>query len=373
VEKAETALKEQYKKELSSTARPRFVRRLLELQYEQKPGPEDFALLKLVIETDSKARAATDGVLEALRVRQERYGIAGLEETLRVAGQFKGTPAAAQQDRMIELLLQSAVDAANAGRWADVVTLLKLPADLTKRPKSSAALPGLGDALKQAESLAESLASGNGQADAVKRTDLLSILQRWQFQHHFLRPDDLQYTQSAAAADRLPDSGRSLWKFTAAGLELSGTQRSAAVGFLENRSLPGRWVQRMQIHGTTSGLRLFLGATGKKDATGATSISGLLLSLDSTALGQVDALQGNAGLLPRNQNLVIPRDAWNDFEIAVDGTTLRVRMNGEVVSQGNLPPLKPGQTGLFVTAVQGTPQAAVRIRHPRILLLPDSP
>ncbi|MFO0134937.1 MAG: protein kinase domain-containing protein [Planctomyces sp.] len=373
VEKAETALKEQYKKELSSTARPRFVRRLLELQYEQKPGPEDFALLKLVIETDSKARAATDGVLEALRVRQERYGIAGLEETLRVAGQFKGTPAAAQQDRMIELLLQSAVDAANAGRWADVVTLLKLPADLTKRPKSSAALPGLGDALKQAESLAESLASGNGQADAVKRTDLLSILQRWQFQHHFLRSDDLQYTQSAAAADRLPDSGRSLWKFTAEGLELSGTQRSAAVGFLENRSLPGRWVQRMQIHGTTSGLRLFLGATGKKDATGATSISGLLLSLDSTALGQVDALQGNAGLLPRNQNLVIPRDAWNDFEIAVDGTTLRVRMNGEVVSQGNLPSLKPGQTGLFVTAVQGTPQAAVRIRHPRILLLPDSP
>ncbi|MFN9287760.1 MAG: hypothetical protein ACK6EB_06785, partial [Planctomyces sp.] len=146
MEKAETALKEQYKKELSSTARPRFVRRLLELQYEQKPGPEDFALLKLVIETDSKARAATDGILEALRVRQERYGIAGLEETLRVAGQFKGTPAAAQQDRMIELLLQSAVDAANAGRWADVVTLLKLPADLTKRPKSSAALPGLGDA-----------------------------------------------------------------------------------------------------------------------------------------------------------------------------------------------------------------------------------
>ncbi|MFN9038401.1 MAG: hypothetical protein ACK5YO_19040, partial [Planctomyces sp.] len=337
------------------------------------PGPEDFALLKLVIETDSKARAATDGVLEALRVRQERYGIAGLEETLRVAGQFKGTPAAAQQDRMIELLLQSAVDAANAGRWADVVTLLKLPADLTKRPKSGAALPGLGDALKQAESLAESLASGNGQADAVKRTDLLSILQRWQFQHHFLRPDDLQYTQSAAAADRLPDSGRSLWKFTAEGLELSGTQRSAAVGFLENRSLPGRWVQRMQIHGTTSGLRLFLGATGNKDTTGATSISGLLLSLDSTALGQVDALQGNAGLLPRNQNLVIPRDAWNDFEIAVDGTTLRVRMNGEVVSQGNLPSLKPGQTGLFVTAVQGTPQAAVRIRHPRILLLPDSP
>ncbi|MFN9292089.1 MAG: hypothetical protein ACK6EB_28770, partial [Planctomyces sp.] len=154
----------------------------------------------------------------------------------------------------------------------DVVTLLKLPADLTRRPKSGAALPGLGDALKQAESLASSLVAGNGQADAVKRTDLLSILQRWQFQHHFLRPDDLQYTQSAAAADRLPDSGRSLWKFTAEGLELSGTQRSAAVGFLENRSLPGRWVQRMQIHGTTSGLRLFLGATGNKDTTGATSI-----------------------------------------------------------------------------------------------------
>ena len=373
VEKAEAALKEQYKKELSTTGRPRFVRRLLELQYEQKPGPDDFALLKLVVETDSKSRAAADGILEALRIREERYGIAGLEEALQVASQFKGTPTAAQQDRIVELLLQSAVDAANAGRWGDVAALLKLPVELTKRPKSSAALPGLGEALRQAESLAASLASGNGQADAVKRTDLLSTLQRWQFQHHFLRPDDLQYTQSAPASERLPDSGRSLWKFTAEGLELSGTQRSVAVGFLENRSLPGRWVQRMQVHGTTSGLRLFLGATGKKDASGATGISGLLLTLDSSALGQVDALQGNAALLPRNQNLPVPRDAWNDFEIAVDGANVRVRMNGDVVSQGNLPPLKPGQTGLFVTAVQGTQQAAVRIRHPRILLLPDSP
>ncbi|MFM7165853.1 MAG: protein kinase domain-containing protein [Planctomycetaceae bacterium] len=366
VEKAETALKEQYKKELSSTGRPKFVRRLLELQYEQPPGPDDFALLKLVIETDSKARVAADGILEALRIREERYGIAGLTETLQVASQFKGTPAAAQQDRIIELLLLAALDAASAQRWADVVTLLKLPADLTKRPRNNSGLSGMADGLRQAESLANSLASGNGQADAVKQTDLLSLLRRWQFQRNFSGAADLRYMQSGNAADQLPDSGRSLWKFSATGLDLAGPRQKVAVGILEPASLPARWVHRMQVHGSTSSLAVLLGASGE------TQISALLLTLDASAPGRVTPLSGGADLLPRNSSINVPRDAWNDFEISVDGKALRVRMNGELLCQGTLAALNQGRLGLLIPPTD-SPQPAVRIRRPRLLLLPDTP
>ncbi|MFM8727264.1 MAG: hypothetical protein ACKON9_19285 [Planctomycetaceae bacterium] len=50
----------------------------------------------------------------------------------------------------------------------------------------------MADGLRQAESLANSLASGNGQADAVKQTDLLSLLRRWQFQRNFSGAADLR-------------------------------------------------------------------------------------------------------------------------------------------------------------------------------------
>jgi len=366
VEKAETALKEQYKKELSSTNRPKFVRRLLELQYEQPPGPDDFALLKLVIETDSKARTAADGILEALRIREERYGVSGLTETLQVASQFKVTPAAAQQDRIIELLLLAALDAASAQRWADVVTLLKLPGELTKRPRNNSEISGMADGLRQAESLANSLASGNGQADAVKQTDLLSLLRRWQFHRTFSGDADLRYIQSGNVADQLPDGGRSLWKFSATGLDVAGPQQKVAIGILEPASLPARWVHRMQVHGSTSGLAVLLGASGE------TQIPALLLTLDASAPGRVTPLSGGADLLTRNSSLNVPRDAWNDFEISVDGKALRVRMNGELLCQGTLAALNQGQLGLLRQPTD-SPQPPVRIRQPRLLRLPDTP
>lgn len=367
VAKAETSLRDQYRRDLSATARPRFVRRLLELQYEQQPGPQDMALLKLAIETDSKSRAAVDGILEALRIRSDRYGIDGLPETLTVAGQLKGSYSTQQQDRIVELLLQTAAETAGAGRWADTATLLKPVAEITKRNKTSTGLPGMADDLQQAETLARELAPGNGAADAVKQAELLTLLKRWQFQRTFGRPNDLQYTQSAAAAaDRLQDAGRSLWKFSAETVELGGGPRKQALGFLEPASLPARWVLRLQLLGSTPTLQLFAAATGQQAGDGGRNISAILVNLDAGNVGKVSVTTGDSDLLQRNQNLTLPREAWNDLEVAVDGSILRVRANGEVVCQGTLPMLKPGQVGLFVPPGD----AAVRVRRPRLLLLP---
>jgi hypothetical protein len=83
-------------------------------------------------------------------------------------------------------------------------------------------------------------------------------------------------------------------------------------------------------------------------------------------------LSGGADLLPRNSSFNVPRDAWNDYEISVDGKALRVRMNGELLCQGTLAALNQGRLGLLIPPTD-SPQPAVRIRRPRLLLLPDTP
>jgi hypothetical protein len=108
-------------------------------------------------------------------------------------------------------------------------------------------------------------------------------------------------------------------------------------------------------------------------AATSTDLKSHLLTLDPSAFGRVSIVPDRSVILQGNASTNLPREGWNDFEVLVDGTSLKVRVNGEQVVQGNLPALKSGQAGILASLQQAAGDTVLQFRKPRWLRLPSRP
>ena len=370
VAQAEQELRNLYKRDLAVVSkRTTLTRKLIELAYEQDPGAADFALLKIILETENKNRVA-DSLLEALLLRKQRYGVPDLDAALSLLQDLKTTSLSpAQQDRLIEHGLRLATDAATQQKWADTATLLRVPAELLRKASKGSIAEQLSTDVARAAQLATELAAGSGQADAVRSQELSAALKRWQFQPAFDTPDKLSWASTSNASQpALANNGKGLWSFPSDRILLKSDQKPASVGFLDPGFDSNRWMLRMQVQGNSHSLLVILGASAASR-----TLTGHLLCLDDSAFGRVIALPANTTVLTGNATVHPPREGWNDFEILVDENSLKVRLNGEQVLQGTLPALKSGQPGLLASLQQASGDTVLQLRNPRLLRLPSRP
>jgi hypothetical protein len=350
----------------SLSKRTALTKKLIERTYEQNPGAADFALLKIVIESDSKNRIA-DSILEALELRSLRYGVSELEDAVAIARDLK-TPTLnpLQQDRLIEQCLRLAAESTALQKWSDTVILLRIPAELLRKTSKGSITEQLSSDVGNAASLAKELEAGGNAADAVRSQELAAILKRWQFLPVFRNPDRLAYA-STSGNDKLPDNGKGLWTFQNDRILLKSNAKDASVGFVDPSLDSGRWMLRLQVQGAGQSLMVMLGATSS------TNLQTHLLTLDQSAFGRVSVVPGNSVILQGNPSANPTREGWNDLEILVDGANLKVRFNGEQAFQGTLPTLKSGQIGILASLQQATGDTVLQLRNPRWLRLPPRP
>ena len=367
VARAEQELRELYKRDLTSLPkRTALAKKLIERTYEQDPGAADFALLKIVIESENKNRIA-DNIIEALELRSLRYGVSELEEAVAIARDLKtATLTPLQQDRLIEQCLRLASESAALQKWSDTVILLRIPAELLRKTSKGSITELLSSDVGNAASLAKDLEAGGNAADAVRSQELAEILKRWQFLPAFRNPGGLAYA-STNSKDKLPDNGKGLWTFQSDRILLKSNAKDASVGFVDPTFDSARWMLRMQVQGSSQSLMVMLGANSSTD------LKSHLLTLDQSAFGRVSIVPDRAIILQGNASANLPREGWNDFEVLVDGTSLKVRVNGEQVVQGNLPALKSGQAGILASLQQAAGDTVLQFRKPRWLRLPSRP
>jgi len=342
------------------------TRKMIERAYEQDPGAADFAMLKIVIESESKNRIP-DSILEALELRSQRYGLNELEEAVTLVKDLKtASLASIQQDRLIEQCLRLAAQSTALQKWSDTVVLLRIPGDLLRKAPRGSIMELLEGDVADAAKLARELAAGGNAADAVRSQELAAILKRWQFLPAFRNSGRLAYA-STNGKDSLPNNGKMLWTFQNDRILLKSGKKDASVGFVDPSFDSDRWILRMQVQGSSQSLMVMLGASSSTD------LKTHLLTLDQAAFGRVSVIPANSVALQGNSSANLPREGWNDFEILVDGTSLKVRVNGEQAFQGTLPALKSGQTGILASLQQATGDTVLQLRNPRWLRLPPRP
>jgi hypothetical protein len=200
----------------------------------------------------------------------------------------------------------------------------------------------------------------------IKAEELSRLIQRWQFAALFADGAALSYVESNGAGKKLPDSGRSLWKFGNEEVRLTASQRDASLGILDPSRDPSRFLLRMQVSAKTTSAMLIFGAGREQN------LNAHLLTLDNSGFGRVVTVPTGASVSNAATNATMPASGWNDIEVFVDGPQLRVRLNGAAVVATQAPGLKPGQIGMLVS-LQRAPIPEFELRRPRILLLPEVP
>lgn len=368
VEKAENELRDLYKKDLATarsvSERATLARRLLEKSFGQTPGATDFALLELSIETAEKARA-TDVLLEAFLLREDRYGVEELADATRALEECRSaslSPAA--QDRVIEHGVRLAQEAVESQQWATIKTLVGPANDLVK--KSAKGTPGalLSQDLTQALKVADDLTKSGSQASDLKRQELQTAVSRWQFDRIFEATEDLAYVQTTESVEPFPDSGAGVWKLEPDRLRLAASARKADIGLIDSSFESGRWLFRCQILGTTTSAMVFVGV-GREE-----QVSGHLISLEPGTFGRVTVQPGGTELQSLLANPPWIKDGWNDIEVFADGPALSLRLNGTQQWNIQAPQLRQGRFGLLVSLQKAGQEPVFEMRRPRVLVLP---
>ena len=367
---ADKEIRDLFKREIaqakSASDRAALAQVLLDRGVDQAAGATDFALLNLAAEYADRGKA-TDIALDINRHRAARYQLDELPAAKQFFSEFRATSAnTGQHDAIVEHSVRLALSAAKASQFSDVATLLRPAASLLKKTDRGTFAHQLGDDIHQAIELADSMAKDSASSD-LKTQQLLRILDRWQFAGLFTARESFSYVQSGDSTQGLPDSGRSLWKIENDHIRFEVKPSKGALGFIETVREPGRFVVRMQISVQTTSAILILGASRDQ------RLDSHLITLDTSAFGQIATLPVIKTLVPGKPITSQPNDGWNDVEIFVDVKNASIRLNGQLVSTSKLAGLKSGRLGMLVSVGRVTPPPKMDIRHARILVLPDVP
>jgi len=366
---ADKEIRDLFKREIaqakSVSDRAALARELFDRGDDQTAGASDFALLNLAAEYADRGKV-TDVALDINRRRAARYQLDELTAAKQFLSEFRATSAnVGQHDAIVEHGIRLALSAAKAAQFSDVATLLQPAASLLKKTDRGTFARQLGDDIQQALELAESLAKDSASSD-LKTQQLLRILDRWQFAGLFTAKESFSYVQSGDAAQGLPDSGRSLWRIENDQIHFEVKPAKGVLGFIETVREPGRFVIRMQISAQTTSAILILGASRDQ------SLDSHVITLDTSAFGQIATLPVIKTLVPGKPIASQPNGGWSDVEIFVDVKNVSIRLNGQQVSTSQLADLKPGRLGMLVSLERMTPPPKMDIRHARILVLPDA-
>ncbi|HRA86894.1 MAG TPA: protein kinase [Planctomycetaceae bacterium] len=368
---AEKELRELYKREMaqakSASDRALLARQLLDRSEGQTPGASDFALLNLAEETAEKCKA-TDVALNINRRRSERYKIDELPAAKVLMAEFRpGTTDAVHHDLIIEHSLRLAAVAAKKTQFANVFLFLQPAVTLLKKTDRGTFARQLADDVQQVVALSDELSKDAGSAEDLKILELNRILNRWQFASLFTAKESFSYLQSGNPATGLPDSGRSLWTLEDDHIKLDVKPAKGVLGIIETIREPGRYVIRMQVSSQTTSALLILGATRDQN------LDCFLVTVDSSAFGQIATLPVVKTLAKGTPIPSTNGNDWNEVEILVDGQKLSIRLNGKSVSTTQISELRPGRLGLLLSLERVNPPPKLDIRHARILVLPDEP
>ncbi|MCP4786063.1 MAG: protein kinase [Fuerstiella sp.] len=366
-------LRETYEKQLiharTTTTRMQLATHLLEQCYAAKAGATDVALMQL-IDTDLAEKArATDIQLETARLRALRYETDEFVAAETIFKAFRRTGLGSQQqDAVIEHGLRLGLAATKAKHFELADTILESLKLLVRSTNAQGAAVQLAQDISDAAELAKELPHDSAEATiSIKAGQLATLLGRWQFQDVFVQPSGLTYVQ-AAAADAAPstDNGSGLWKIENGTVQLTTTTQQGAIAFLDPSQQLDRFVVRFDLLPTSNAAHFVFGATG----TGAAEFKAFSVVLNPSAMGQIqDFRSATVYNQSINAALSLSTSHANAVEVMVDGPLVVVRINGTMVSQGQIPALTTGRIGLAADLRRADPQLSVR--RARILVLPS--
>ena len=364
-------LRETYKQRLSAArSLPQkniLANQLLETSYNSEAGVADAALLQLIEEDLVSRSRAIDVAFDIATIRAARYKTDELTAAKRIVGTFRRSSLdATQHDGVIEHCLRLTRAAVSVDDFDLADQLLEVITSLLRGSAPQGPGAQLAADVATAAKLTSELVKDSGETSAIKTSELLRLLDRWQFRKLFTNTAELSYfgiREAGAGAV----NGRGYWSFNDGIIELSGATLQAAVGFVDPSEDRGRFVVRLDVLPGTTSAQLVFGASG----SGQNDFAAFGTIIDGTAPGRLVDIRNRTTIAEPPTNVRLLPEQANHVELIVDGSAVVVRINGTTVIQTQIGSLAEGRIGL--AANLGVPEPKVAIRNARILELPSIP
>lgn len=372
IEKAIEALRDTYRASIAQARtaidKTMLAHRLLILCATAEPSAADAALLQL-IEDDLAGKArATDVLLEIVRIRAQRYGVAELPAAAETLESFRKTGLTQmQQDLVVEHALRLASQSLIDKDYSLTSEFLSVAKTLLNRSATGASAILYADIDSATDVATELAKAADGAVDDLKAEELGRLVNRWQFKPVFAQSSSNVFIQ-ASATQAVAGNGRELWTLRDDSVELKSPTQGFLVGFLDASQQLDRYVMRFSLLPESNCAQLVFAANG----AGTDDFSAHVIVLNNSALGQINNLRNsiplNNGDAPGQAQL--STEIPNLVEVVVDGPMVAVRLNGNLLSTANIADLEKGWLGIIGDLRRPEPQ--LMIRQPRILVLPDS-
>lgn len=336
---------------------------LLQTEVKDETAVALAARLQLIEEELARPARAADLLLQIVRQRHKEYQTALLQPSIEVVGLFRRSGLAwISGDLLAEQCLQLSVEANDADDAVAAANFLKLMTDLSRGNQPAVGGPLLQDVQRSLQLCDELQKEPEAPANEARRTEIGRLLNRWTFSPVFQDESQLSFFGIREAGSG-PVNGRGYWKFSPSHVSLQGVTLQAAVGFMTAAPAEERFVVRMDVAPDSTPCSFVIGATGTGNDFAAYGVV-----IDRTGPGRIVDVRNRSTVAEPTATGNWWTERWNRIEVVVEGTAVRVTLNGSLVNQVTVPMLQQGRIGL--SAALGVAEPKVSVRNLRLLDLP---
>ncbi len=363
---AEKEIRQLYKRDFASrstTTKRQLAMRLLMRSYADKADAMQFALLKLALATAEDSRAYGCGC-EVAQQLQAAFGVDSVETVIGLVGGFRVRNVAKVDLALLgEGMFREGLIAAKSGRFGSTQNLMKVANTIARK---GAYAPITERALQLLKALPAEDPEGSQQQQLDSKQqlaadELVEMLTRYQFQPIFRNASAVRLVRSTGAD---ADAGRGLWKFTDSSIGLKSPAVDLVTGFIDPAFNLESFVLRMHLKADTTSAVLVFGASGSGQT------GGYQIPLVGTMEFSINQTEPSELLAKAQGRVVHDKSGWDLVELAVMGKAVAISVNGNLVTEAQLPERASGTVGIL-TNLRKAGEHQVYIRRVRLLETPE--
>lgn len=341
----------------STNAKRELASKLLLRSFDENTPAMHCALLRLGFDVAKDCKAYATGT-EIAQLLAARFRGDSVALTLSLVDGFRSRGVSLVDKAVLgEVIFREALAATESDRFQSAASLIKVASSIARTGNYS-------DVTKEATSRLRALPTDSDEPGEISdeqrlaKDELSALLRKYQFTEVFRGPDNMRFLKNDVGE---PGTERALWEFNGSRISLESPQSEMVTGFVDPAISSATFVLRMQVASDSTTGQLLLGSpnTGR--------IFGYQVPLAGKDLLHVKQSNLRESLARPKGRVSHDKSGWDLIEVSVSNDKVLVALNGNPVTEAQLPEPPLGSAGLIAVLNSSAGEQKLRVRNVRIM------